>query len=244
MSQVVQLHSLFVLPIRTEDQGPLPDTWVILPGGWAVFFMTHCLLLYLIYSSDSHYISQPSSVHSHSLMINRAAALALPLTATCKLVTLNDSAMHRFTRRKDGDLERLENGGGGGWGQKTRFCNTRLSSRARWVAERIEVKDKWMRTQIKANYVNHLSISPVSFFVGTREYRVLTKDFKWQLVYEFNLRAAKHISYGVKLSNYLPCWVNDRALERQWVLWIAGSETAVLLEGSGLALAVWQCTGN
>lgn len=39
-------------------------------------------------------------------MINRAAALALPLTATCVLVTLNDSAMHRFTRRREASARR------------------------------------------------------------------------------------------------------------------------------------------
>lgn len=118
ISQVAQLYSLFVLPIRTEDQGPFPGTWVILPGGWAVFSVTHCLFAYLIYSSDSLYISQPSSVNSHSLMINRAAALALPLTATCKLVTLNDSSMcvavhrelmpwHTTTAQKNLDFQGL-----------------------------------------------------------------------------------------------------------------------------------------
>lgn len=54
----------------------------------------------------------------------------------------------------------------------------------------------------------------------------------------------KHISSGVKLSNYPPFWVNDGALERQWVLWTARSKTAVLLQGWGLVLAVWQRTGN
>lgn len=34
-------------------------------------------------------------------MINRTAALALPLKATFMLVTLNDSATHRFTRRTE-----------------------------------------------------------------------------------------------------------------------------------------------
>lgn len=65
-------------------------------GVHAVFFVTHCLSAYLISSCDSLYISQPSSAHSHSLMINRAAAPASPLTATCELVTLNYSPMHRF----------------------------------------------------------------------------------------------------------------------------------------------------
>lgn len=104
ISQVAQLYSLFVLSVRTEDPGPLRGTWVILSGVWAVFFMYHCLCL--IYSSDSLYISQPSPITSHSLMINRAAALASPLTATCKLVTLNDSPMHRFTRRRGGRARR------------------------------------------------------------------------------------------------------------------------------------------
>lgn len=92
-------HCLFCLrELRTK--GPLCGTWVILPKVSAIFFVTHCLFVYLIYSSGNLYITQPSSVNSHSLTINRAAAPALPPTATCKLVTLNDSHMHRFTRMR------------------------------------------------------------------------------------------------------------------------------------------------
>ena len=134
ISRVAQLYSLFVLPRRTEKQGPLCGSWVILPGVWVVFFLTHCLSVYLIYSSNSLYISQPSSANSHSLMINRAAALALPLTATCKLVTLNDSPMHGFTHTRGRRARRawwsrvLCENRGRGKRQKTRYCNTRLSS--------------------------------------------------------------------------------------------------------------------
>lgn len=132
--------------------------------------MTHCLCL--IYSSNSLYISQPSSINSHSLMINRAAALALPLTATCKLVTLNDSPMHRFhPRERRGSAWRAWRSGALGEKQragkvsKTRFCGTRLSIRVHRVAVRIVLKDRQMGTQIGANYVN--SPSEPFFSVGT-----------------------------------------------------------------------------
>lgn len=100
---------------------------------------------------------------------------------------------------------------------KTRFCYTKLSIRVRWIPGRLELKDR----QIGANYVNSLSESFLWKLVSASN-----KDFKWQLVYEFHLKAVKHISHGVKLSNYLLCWVSNGALERQWVLWTARRETA------------------
>lgn len=129
--------------------------------------MTHCLFAYLMYPSESLWISQPSFVSSHSLMINRAAVPASPLTATCKLVTLNDSQMHASTHTR------------GRWAR--RVCWSRVFCENREEGGGVEdshssFKDSAQRNGKEMEQIM-LTLDP-AFFPLWELLRVLKRDFK------------------------------------------------------------------
>lgn len=97
---LAQLYSLFVMPERTEDLRASICYLSCSTRSLSHFLCDPPCRRVPDLLSGSLYISQLSSVRSHSLMMNRAAALALALTATCRLVTLNDSHMQRFTHMR------------------------------------------------------------------------------------------------------------------------------------------------